>query len=106
MLTTFIVDGGGAALERKVKIPTPDGKTVEGFEVPVLESTERWTEVKLTDGSVLRVKPSILSAVRIPGQFDPEGNPMYALKAINTMVIAEAPDHLKRGFVEGPNKAN
>lgn len=88
-------------MERKVKVPMPpDGKMTDGFEVPVVESTERWTEIKLEDGSVLRVKPSILSAIRIPDQWDPEGNPMYALKAANAMVVAEAPEHLKR-----PNKA-
>jgi hypothetical protein len=84
-------------LERKVKVPMPpDGKPTDGFEVPVVESTERWTEVKLEDGSVLRVKPSILSAIRILDQWDPDGNPMYALKAANAMVVAEAPDHLRR----------
>jgi hypothetical protein len=96
-----------ANLERKVRVPIPpDGKLVDGVEVPVLESTERWSEVKLEDGSVLRVKPVILSAVRIPGQYDPEGNPMYALKANNAMMIAEAPEHLKRQSMEGQKKAN
>jgi hypothetical protein len=94
-------------LERKVKVPIPpDGNLVDGLEVPVLESTERWSEVKLEDGSVLRVKPSILSAIRVPGQYDQEGNPMYALKATNTMMIAEAPEHLKRQSIEGQKKAN
>ena len=95
-------------MERKTKIPMPpDGRLVEGFEVPVVESTERWTETKLEDGTVLRIKPSILSAVRIPGQWDPDGNPMYALKAANAMMIAEAPDHLKRGYAGvPPNRAN
>ena len=93
-------------MERPTKVPTPDGKTLDGFEVPVVESTERWTEVKLEDGSVLRIKPSILSAIRVPGQYDPEGNPMYALKAMNTMVVASAPDHLKRSAQEKLTKAN
>ena len=89
-------------MERKVKVPMPpDGKLVDGLEVPVVESTERWTEVRLEDGSVLRVKPSIISAIRVPGQFDNDGNPMYALKATNQMVVAEARDELKRGYVEG-----
>ena len=73
-----------------------DGRLVDGLDVPVIESTERWTEIKLEDGSVLRVKPSVLSAIRIPDQWDPEGNPMYALKAANAMIVAEAPEHLKR----------
>ena len=94
-------------MERRVKIPMPpDGRVVDGFEVPVLESTERWTEVKLEDGSVLRVKPSVISAIRIPGQFDNDGNPMYALKANNQMVVAEVPEHLKRPTAEATKKAN
>jgi hypothetical protein len=96
-----------ARLERKVKIPMPpDGRIVEGFEVPVIESTERWTEVKLEDGSVLRVKPSVLSAIRVPDQYDADGNPMYALKATNAMMVVEAPDRLKRPSTEAPRKAN
>jgi hypothetical protein len=84
----------------------PDGRMVDGFEVPVLESTERWTEVKLEDGSILRIKPSVISAVRVPEQFDNDGNPMYALKATNQMVVAEAPEHLKRPTAEPTKKAN
>jgi len=82
----------------------PSGALVEGYDVPVQESTERWTEVKLEDGTVLRVKASVLSAVRIPGQYDPEGNPMYALKSNIAMIVAEAPENLKRGYT--PKKAN
>ena len=94
-------------MERKVKVPMPpDGKLVEGFEVPVLESTERWTELKLEDGSVLRIKPSVISAIRVPGQFDNEGNPFYALKATNQMVVAEAPESLKRPTTDAIKKAN
>jgi len=93
-------------MERRTKIPGPDGRLIDGFEVPVAESTERWSEVALEDGTILRVKASILSAVRIPGQFDQDGNPMYVLKAANTMMIAEAPDRFKRGYVEGAKKAN
>lgn len=84
----------------------PDGRVAEGFEVPVLESTERWTEVKLEDGSVLRIKPTVVSAIRVQGQYDQEGNPMYALKATNAMMVAEAPEHLKRGYVEAVKKTN
>jgi hypothetical protein len=79
----------------------PTGAMVDGFDVPVVESTERWTDVTLEDGSVLRIKASILGAVRVLGQFDPEGNPMYALKSNVQMVIAESPAHLKRGYTPG-----
>lgn len=84
--------------ERKTKIPfpTPQSQPVDGFEVSVKESTERWTEILLDDGSVLRLKPSVISAIRIEGHYDPEGNPMYALKAGQVMIVASAPEHLRR----------
>jgi hypothetical protein len=93
-------------MERKVKISMPDGKISDGFEVPVLESTERWTEIKLEDGSVLRIKPSIIAAIRIPGQYDQEGNPMYVLKATNSMMVAESADIHKKGYLEAQKKTN
>jgi hypothetical protein len=90
--------------EKSVKVPLPDGKLVDGVDVPVTESTERSTDVKLEDGTTIRIKPSVLGAVRITGQYDPEGNPMYVLKATNTMMVYEAPAHLKKGYK--PEKAN
>jgi hypothetical protein len=92
-------------MERPTKIVNPvDGKASDGMEVPVLESTERWTDIKLEDGSILRIKPSVMSAVRLTGQFDPEGNPMYMLRAANAMMVAEAPEHLKRPAYEAAKK--
>jgi len=69
---------------------------VEGTEVPLIESVERWTELKLEDGSVLRVKPVVMSIVRIDGEYDPQGNPMYAVQGGQAMVVGSAPDHLRR----------
>lgn len=69
---------------------------VEGTEVPLTESVERWTELKLEDGSVLRVKPTILSIIRLDGRYDPQGNPMYAIQGGQTMVVGSAPDHLRQ----------
>jgi hypothetical protein len=101
----LLIEGGLKTVERKTKVQLPpDGKLVDGYDVPVLESTERWTEIKLEDGSVLRLKPSIVSAVRLPEQWDPHGNPMYALMTTNTMVVADAPAHLKRPQAEANKK--
>ncbi len=84
-------------MERRTKVQMPDGTTVEGVDIPVVESTERWTEVTLEDGSVLRLKASIMAAVRIPGHFDNEGNPTYSLKSNVQMMVVNAPENLKRG---------
>jgi hypothetical protein len=83
--------------ERKVQVPfpTPASPLRSGSDVPTLESVERWTEVKLEDGTLLRVKPSVISAIRIDGEFDQEGNPMYAIK-VQPMLIVVAPEHMKK----------
>lgn len=56
-----------------------------GEQIDVLESTERWSEFNLADGTVIRIKAGIVSAVKIPDQFDEEGNPVYALN-INPVI--------------------
>ena len=86
--------------EKKTKVQLPGLGQVDGYEVGISESTERWTEVKLDDGSVLRLKPVVVGAVRIEGHYDPDGNPMYALKANQVMIVTSAPVHLRKGAVK------
>lgn len=90
--------------EKRTTIRLPTGE-FSGVEIPVKESTERWSEVSLEDGTVLRVKPTVLAAIRVDGQYDPEGNPLYALKSTQTMVVASILPHLKKGAAT-PGKAN
>lgn len=89
----------GSLPEKRVKLASPviPGGPTEGWEVGVKESTERWSEVTLEDGTVLRVKPSVIGAIRMDEMYDAEGNPVYALKAAQTVVIASCPEHLKKG---------
>lgn len=89
--------------EKRTKVPFPmaPGGMAEGSEVPVVQSTERWSEVTLEDGSVIRVKPNVISAIRIDGMFDQDGNPAYALKATQTMMVASSPEHLRKGAEKG-----
>lgn len=83
--------------EQKVKVPFgAPGQMADGYEVGVEESTEKWSEYTLSDGTVLRGKITLISAVRIEGQFDPQGNPMYAMNMAPTIVIAKSPNHLQQ----------
>jgi len=84
--------------EQKVKFQqTPGGPVIEGSAVSIAESTERWTELTLEDGTVLRVKPMIIGAIRIDGQWDQEGNPVYALKGGPPLtMLVSSPDNLKK----------
>ena len=83
-------------MEKPVKVATPEGKMTDGFEVPISESTERWTDVRLEDGSLLRLKTVVLGVVRLQGTYDPEGNPMYMVKAQQLMTVSEAKDEYKK----------
>ena len=80
----------------KVHFPLPHSPLKDGVEVQVNQSTERWTEVELEDGTVVRLKASLLGAVRIEGEWDAEGNPAYSLKVSPNVIITSTPDALRR----------
>jgi hypothetical protein len=80
----------------KIPVPLPDGRVVEGVEVGVEETTERWSEVKLADGTKLRVKMAVVGAVRTDA-YDPAGNPTYSLNMAPVIAVVEVPGHLKKG---------
>ena len=80
---------------RKVKLNLPNVGLVEGTEVEVLESVDRWSEIKLDDGTVLRIKPVTMSVARIDGHYDAVGNPMYVVQAQQVMSVT-APEKLRQ----------
>ena len=81
--------------ERRVQIPFM-GKVMDGVEVPVEESTERWSEITLEDGTIIRVKQSIASVVRVDGQYDMEGNPMYVVNSAPAVAIVHVEEKYRR----------
>jgi hypothetical protein len=84
--------------ENRVKIPfpTPTSPKRDGVQVPVGDSTEKWTDVNLLDGTQLRLKASIIGAIRIEGEYDAAGNPAYTFQVQNMVTIVSTPDALKR----------
>jgi hypothetical protein len=82
--------------ETKRKIPLPNVGMVDGVDVPIKESTERWSEITLEDGAILRIKPNVMSVTRVEGHYDQEGNPMYALMSNQMMTVTNTPVHLRR----------
>jgi hypothetical protein len=80
--------------DRRVSVILPTGPA-EGVEVHVDESIERWSEFKMQDGSTIRVKVTLTTAVRVDDQFDQSGNPMYSVN-MAPVVVVDAPDHLRR----------
>ncbi len=76
--------------EVKVKI-TLNGQTVDAVDVPIIQPEEHWSQYKLEDGTTLRVKFVVGSIIRVSGQYDAEGNPVYMLKG-NVISVPIVPD--------------
>lgn len=70
--------------------PERDAELVE-----ITESQERWSEYKLSDGTVLRLKPVALEVWRLDDAWDAEGNPQYFFKSAGVMSV-NAPANLKK----------
>ncbi len=71
------------------------GRQVDGLEVRFKGIHEEWNEYDLEDGSTIRMKAVVSDIMRLTGEFDPEGNPIYLVKSANMMVV-KAPDELKK----------
>jgi hypothetical protein len=83
--------------ERKTKAQIlPGGPFLDAVEVPVSEELEKWSEYKLEDGTTLRLKQVVLEIVRFIDQYDPEGNPMYSVRAQPVISVVNIPDRLKK----------
>ena len=50
-------------------------------EVEVIESREAWSEYRLEDGTVLRVKPVMIAITRVEGAEATNGEPVYNMKS-------------------------
>jgi hypothetical protein len=84
----------------KVRIPPPESSEKDGIQLGVSESNEKWSEYVLEDSTVIRVKPNVVGAVRIEGEFDLQGNPAYLLQMQPTVIVVSARDELKKAAEE------
>ena len=70
-------------------------KRPEATVVDIDESTERWTELKLSDGSILRTKIVVVSAARIDNQHDSDRNPIYVINSHTIVTVVDSPENLQ-----------
>jgi hypothetical protein len=84
--------------ERKVKVKF-EGKDMDVWDVPIEESIERWTELRLEDGAVLRVKVVVSNVFRLLDK-DEQGNPRYAINSTNAVVLGSPPKKLSDRTVQ------
>ena len=79
----------------KRKLRRSDGQEIEGEVVGFRAGGEHWNEYLLDDGTVFKIKLVLTEIVRLEGQYDPNGDPVYA--ATHTQVTAvDSPESLKR----------
>ena len=71
--------------EDKVQVRNPRGETVQGTIVEIESSDERFNTLVLGDGRVLKVKHVVAEVIRVDGETDPEGNPVYLIKGGNVV---------------------
>ncbi len=82
-------------MPRSRKIPLPDGSEADAEILGFRSSGEHWNEYLVDDGSVLKLKPVVTEILRLEGQYDPMGNPIYLIQSTNVVAV-DAPDELKR----------
>jgi len=72
------------------------GQEVSVTEVPILERKEDPSQYKLGDGSVIRFVCSATSVLRINGQYDGEGNPIYLVKTGQAVTVVLSGSEVKK----------
>ena len=80
---------------RKIKVTLPGGIVKEGVEVHMISADERWSSITLEDGTTIRSKQTVTQVIKVDGEYDQDGNPIYLTKIANVMVV-DAPDSLRR----------
>ena len=76
--------------EKRKTIRDAQGRTITGVEVGVAESVEKFSEITLEDGTVIRTKLSVVSAIR-QDERDSEGYPIYNIKSQHVVLIVSSP---------------
>lgn len=85
-----------AGEERKVTVPGPDGRALQGTDMEIEESSEKWIDLKVHDGTRIRIKTVVNQVIRLDDAWDQEGNPVYIVKSAPMISIISAPDYLKK----------
>ena len=70
----------------KVKIQYA-GREVEAVPVDVNQTSEKWNEYLLEDGTVLKMKLILKKVMRVENEFDAEGNPVYVMQTTNVTAV-------------------
>lgn len=82
-------------MARKKKVPLPDGRVVEGTVMSFQTGGEHWNEYLVDDGTIVRVKLVVTDIIRLDGEYNAQGDPIYTVESTNVSAIS-APEELRQ----------
>lgn len=71
-----------------------NGARVEAETVEVEEFHEPQNRYTLADGSQIKIRTVVVDVVRIPHEYDQNGNPVYHVQSQNILTVV-SPEHLR-----------
>jgi hypothetical protein len=77
------------------KVRSPGGEEVVGEIVGFRATGEHWNEYLLEDGTVFKIKLVLTEIVRLKGQYDQKGDPIYAATHTEVATV-DVPESLRR----------
>src|SRR6266571_3981535 len=78
-----------------VKIISPvTQRQVEAEQIDFEAKAEPWSTYELTDGTTLKVRVILTGVLRIEGEYDQSGNPIYVVSS-QTVIQANAPKKMR-----------
>lgn len=72
------------------------GRDHRGVPVEVNQANEHWNQYLLEDGSILKLRTVVLQAVRLIGEYDADGNPVYVVKSNTIVAVPSSPEALRK----------
>ncbi len=73
-----------------VKVQSPSGRLVEAVQVDFDADAEPWATYTLSDGSVIKVRVTLKNVLRLEGEFDQGGNPVYMVGTDAAMRVVKS----------------
>ncbi len=83
-------------MPRKRTTTLPDGRKAESTVLTFRAGDEHWNEYFVGDGTVIKIKMVATEVLRLDGEYDANGSPVYLVHSANVMVV-DAPENLRRG---------
>ena len=81
---------------RLVDDPENPGRQVEAVNIPIKTAEEPFTRIRLTDGTTLTMRMTIVEALRLNDRWNKDGQPIYTVTCSGSMSIASPPELLKK----------